>query len=157
MAFGLGFGIQDWLKETKESTSLSSSIFSSSKEKQALPLGAFSISLSVKDLPVSRKFYEDLGFKKLGGEMKSNYLIMKNGDALVGLFQGMFEGNMLTFNPGWDQNGKNTKKFVDVRKIQKQLDTKGYDVGRKIIAGYGPGSFTMNDPDGNLVLVEQHR
>lgn len=123
-----------------------------------LKLGAFSISLSVKDLKVSRDFYEKLGFKTFGGTMEQNYLIMKNGNALIGLFQGMFVGNMLTFNPGWDENAKNVKKFDDIRKIQKQLKDNGIKLDLETDeTGSGPGSVMLKDPDGNVILLDQHR
>ena len=122
-------------------------------------LGAFSISLSVKDLSASKQFYENLGFKAMGGDMKSNYLIMKNGNALIGLFQGMFKGNIITFNPGWDENAKNTATFVDVREIQKELKSKGIKLDTETDAKTpkGPASLMLTDPDGNSILVDQHR
>ena len=122
-------------------------------------LGAFSMSLSVKDLSASKQFYENLGFKAMGGDMKSNYLIMKNGNALVGLFQGMFKGNILTFNPGWDESAKNTATFVDVREIQKELKSKSIKLDTETDAKTpnGPASLTLTDPDGNAILVDQHR
>jgi len=124
-----------------------------------MELGAFSISLSVKDLSASKQFYENLGFKAMGGDMKSNYLIMKNGNALIGLFQGMFKGNILTFNPGWDENAKNTATFVDVREIQKELKSKNIKLDTETDAKTpkGPASLTLTDPDGNPILVDQHR
>lgn len=126
--------------------------------KKSLKLGAFSISLNVKDLKVSKEFYEKLGFTILGGTMENNYLIMKNGNALVGLFQGMFEGNILTFNPGWDENAKNISKFDDVRVIQKQLKENNIkltvEADEKTV---GPGFIMLNDPDGNVIYIDQHR
>jgi len=123
-----------------------------------LKLGAFSMSLSVKNLEVSKQFYEKLGFKVFGGGMEQNYLIMKNGNALIGLFQGMFEGNILTFNPGWDENAKNVKKYDDVRKIQKHLKENGIVLDLETDeSGSGPGSIMFKDPDGNLILLDQHR
>lgn len=123
-----------------------------------LKLGAFSMSLSVKDLKTSRAFYEKLGFSAFGGSEDKNYLIMKNGNALIGLFQGMFEGNILTFNPGWDENAKEVKDFNDVREIQQHLLDEGINAGEKIESGTsGPASFFVKDPDGNLILVDQHR
>ncbi len=123
-----------------------------------MKLGAFSISLSVKDLATSRVFYENLGFVKLGGDMDKHYLIMKNENSLIGLFQGMFENNILTFNPGWDENGKNIELFDDIRLIQKDIKTKGIDVGEEISKeSEGPASFMIEDPDGNVILVDQHR
>lgn len=123
-----------------------------------MKLGAFSISLSVKDLKTSREFYENLGFSVLGGGMEKNYLIMKNENSLIGLFQGMFEGNILTFNPGWDEEGKNIGSFDDIRKIQEELKAKGIDIENEIDTNTtGPASFTLTDPDGNLILIDQHR
>lgn len=123
-----------------------------------MKLGAFSISLDVKDLKASKAFYEKLGFKKLGGDLNMNYLIMKNDNALIGLFQNMFKGNILTFNPGWDENGKNTKQFLDIRNIQLELKNKGLDVGTLISnQTKGPAHFMMKDPDGNVILMDQHR
>jgi catechol 2,3-dioxygenase-like lactoylglutathione lyase family enzyme len=124
----------------------------------SMQLGAFSISLSVKDLQVSRAFYENLGFSVFAGNEAMNYLIMKNGDALVGLFQGMFEGHMLTFNPGWDQNAQPLPEFDDVRAIQRHLREKGIQpVQTADETTSGPASFVITDPDGNLILVDQHR
>lgn len=123
-----------------------------------MKLGAFSISLNVKNLETSKDFYENLGFDVFAGSMKQNYLIMKNGNALVGLFQGMFEGNILTFNPGWDENASNVETFDDVREIQRQLKEKG--IGLMTGADEktsGPASLMLTDPDGNVILVDQHR
>ncbi|WP_370539707.1 VOC family protein [Algoriphagus sp. Y33] len=121
-------------------------------------LGAFSISLSVKDLAASQEFYETLGFSDFAGDMKANYLIMKNGNALIGLFEGMFEGNMLTFNPGWDENAQEIKEFRDVRVIQNHLKSKNIEIMNEADeSSSGPASFLVKDPDGNLILVDQHR
>lgn len=123
-----------------------------------MKLGAFSISLSVKDLNVSKAFYEKLGFKVFAGGMEQKYLIMKNENALVGLFQGMFEGNILTFNPGWDENAANLETFDDVREIQKQLKAEGISINPEVDeTASGPAGFMVTDPDGNLVLIDQHR
>lgn len=123
-----------------------------------LKLGAFSISLSVKDLKVSREFYENLGFHVKGGSMEQNYLVMKNGNSLIGLFQGMFEGNMLTFNPGWDESGEETNPFDDVRAIEKQLKEKNTKLMTETEAGStGPAYIMFTDPDGNVILIDQHR
>jgi catechol 2,3-dioxygenase-like lactoylglutathione lyase family enzyme len=122
-----------------------------------MKLGAFSISLSVKNLEASKTFYENLGFTAFGGGMALNYLIMKNDNALVGLFQGMFTNNILTFNPGWDENATLQENFDDVREIQKQL--KGNDVKLDTEADEnttGPASIMLTDPDGNVVLIDQH-
>jgi catechol 2,3-dioxygenase-like lactoylglutathione lyase family enzyme len=126
--------------------------------EENLKLGAFSVSLSVKDLKVSKQFYENLGFTVFGGGMEQNYLIMKNENTLIGLFQGMFKGNILTFNPGWDENAKNMEKFDDVRVIQRHLKAKGIvltsEADEKTT---GPASLILTDPDGNLILLDQHR
>jgi len=122
-----------------------------------MSLGAFSVSLAVKDLAVSKEFYEKLGFSVFGGGMERNYLIMKNGNALVGLFQGMFENNILTFNPGWDENAQLVDGFKDVRAIQKDLKAQGVKFETEADeAASGPGSFVVLDPDGNAILVDQH-
>ena len=123
-----------------------------------MKLGAFSISLAVKDIAASRAFYEKLGFTVFGGQQAQNWLIMKNESTLVGLFQGMFENNMLTFNPGWDSNAAELSGFDDVREIQRQLKAQGLVIDNPADeAGNGPGSFIVTDPDGNPVLVDQHR
>jgi catechol 2,3-dioxygenase-like lactoylglutathione lyase family enzyme len=122
-----------------------------------MKLGAFSISLSVKDLKVSRAFYENLGFIKFAGDEERNYLIMKNDNALVGLFQGMFEGNILTFNPGWDENAKPVENFDDVREIQKNLKSAGIKLENEADeSSKGPASLVVLDPDGNMILIDQH-
>ena len=122
-----------------------------------MKIGAFSVSLSVKDLAVSRIFYENLGFSVFGGDMKMNYLIMKNGNALVGLFQGMFEGNILTFNPGWDESATKLESYDDVRVIQKHLMEKAIKLDSQVEEGTkGPASLTLTDPDGNIILIDQH-
>ena len=120
-------------------------------------LGAFSISLAVKDLATSKAFYENLGFTAFAGSMKVNYLIMKNGNALVGLFQGMFPNNILTFNPGWDENAHLVAGFDDVRKIQKDLKSKKVAITTETDeTKTGPGSVVLMDPDGNMILIDQH-
>lgn len=122
-----------------------------------MKLGAFSVSLSVKDINASKEFYENMGFTVLGGDLKKNYLIMKNENTLIGLFQGMFEGNILTFNPGWDERGKEIAEFDDVRKIQQHLKSKGIKLTSETDKGSGPASIMFADPDGNVILVDQHR
>lgn len=123
-----------------------------------MKLGAPSISLSVKDLNTSKLFYEKLGFSVLAGSMEQNYLIMKNESSLIGLFQGMFDGNILTFNPGWDVNGKNIDSFDDVRKIQEHLKSEGVQLDSEAdINSSGPASIMLKDPDGNIILIDQHR
>ncbi len=123
-----------------------------------MKLGAFSISLSVKDLDRSREFYETMGFKVFAGSTEKNYLIMKNENALIGLFQGMFEGNILTFNPGWDENAQNLEEFTDVREIQKHLKNHDHSLISEADENTtGPGSLMLTDPDGNMILIDQHR
>lgn len=120
-------------------------------------LGAFSASLSVKDLTASRKFYEALGFTVYAGEADKGYHIMKNGNALIGIFQGMFEGNILTFNPGWDENAQPLEEFADVREIQAELQAKGIELTATVEGVKpGPGRVMLKDPDGNVVLLDQH-
>lgn len=122
-----------------------------------MKLGAFSVSLSVKDIQASKLFYEKLGFSVFAGELDKNYLIMKNGNALIGLFQGMFEDNILTFNPGWDENANALNEFNDVREIQKSLKDKGIKLETQVSENTsGPASFVVLDPDGNAILVDQH-
>ncbi len=123
-----------------------------------MKLGAFSISLAVKDIKASKTFYEALGFSVFAGDIVMNYLIMKNENALIGLFQGMFEGNILTFNPGWDENGKNIDSFDDVRVIQQRLKDKGIQLESEVKENTsGPGNFIVKDPDGNTIYFDQHR
>mgnify|MGYP003604230604 CR=1 FL=1 len=153
ISFGIGFYINSiFAKQNKIVTTSISNIESNMK------LGAFSVSLNVKNLEVSKEFYENLGFKVFAGSMNQNYLIMKNENTLIGIFQGMFEGNMLTFNPGWDENAKNIEKFDDVRKIQQHLK----NTGNKLLSEAdektsGPASILLIDPDGNTILIDQHR
>ena len=123
-----------------------------------MDLGAFSISLAVKDLATSRKFYERLGFAVIGGDAEQNWLILRNGDHVLGLFQGMFEENILTFNPGWDQSGNNLDNFTDVREIQRELKKQGIALGSEADESTsGPASVMLADPDGNQILIDQHR
>lgn len=123
-----------------------------------MKLGAFSVSLSVKDIYKSKSFYENLGFQVLGGDITQNWLIMKNENCIIGLFQGMFEKNILTFNPGWNENGENLNSFTDIREIQRQLKAKGIKIlSEADETSEGPASFTIEDPDGNPILIDQHR
>lgn len=123
-----------------------------------MSIGAFSISLTVKDINVSKEFYEKLGFSIFGGDINHNWLIMKNDDCIIGLFQGMFEKNMLTFNPGWNSNAEEVNPFKDVRVLQDELRAKGISfVQEADITSSGPGHFIIVDPDGNPILVDQHR
>src|SRR6266436_143867 len=122
-----------------------------------MELGNFSISLAVKDLEASRQFYEKFGFKTFGGNASQNWLILKNGDRIIGLFQGMFEKNILTFNPGWDSNAQKLAIFTDVRELQRQLKAQGVQMTTETDESTtGPGSFIALDPDGNPILVDQH-
>ncbi|MEM8917351.1 MAG: VOC family protein [Pseudomonadota bacterium] len=122
-----------------------------------MQIGTFSLSLSVKDLKTSRDFYEKLGFTKFHGDETQNWLIMKNGDTVIGLFQGMFPKNMLTFNPGWDSNAQTLESFTDVRDIQKQLKDAGVTFDQEADPdSKGPASFVITDPDGNPILFDQH-
>ncbi len=122
-----------------------------------MQLGNFSISLAVKDIEASKVFYEKLGFKVFGGDQSQNWLIMKNGDTNIGLFQGMFENNILTFNPGWDSGAQAINDFTDVRELQRQLKANGVQVLSEADENTaGPASFMIADPDGNTILVDQH-
>lgn len=122
-----------------------------------MKLGAFSISLAVKDIQASKDFYEKLGFKPFGGDISQNWLILKNGDHVIGLFQGMFEKNMLTFNPGWDQDTQKLDNFTDVREIQRQLKARGVEFASEADESTtGPASLVVVDPDGNPILFDQH-
>lgn len=122
-----------------------------------MKLGAFSVSLNVKDIKKSKQFYENLGFTVFAGDIDNNYLIMKNGNSLIGLFQGMFENNILTFNPGWDENANKIDSFEDVRDIQKHLKNKGIKIETEADENTsGPASIVLIDPDGNSILIDQH-
>ncbi len=127
------------------------------KEENNMDLGAFSISLSVKDINASKAFYEKLGFKEFGGNILQNWLILKNGHHVIGLFQGMFEQNTLTFNPGWVQETNPINNFMDVREIQNKLEATGIKVQCKLDEKTkGPASIMVMDPDGNPILIDQH-
>ncbi len=129
-----------------------------SMKEDNMKLGAFSVSLSVKDLSKSKVFYETLGFEATAGSLEQNYLIMKNENSLIGLFQGMFEGNILTFNPGWDQSAKEIAQFDDVREIQKHLKSNNIELDSEVDESTtGPASFILKDPDGNVIMLDQHR
>ena len=122
-----------------------------------MKLGAFSVSLNVKDIKASKQFYETLGFKQFAGDIEKNYLIMKNGNAQVGLFQGMFEKNILTFNPGWDESANKVESFDDVRDIQKDLKDNNIKLESEVDENTsGSASMVMYDPDGNTILIDQH-
>ena len=123
-----------------------------------MDLGAFSVSLAVKDLSASKEFYENLGFEAFGGDQSQNWLIMKSGSHVIGLFQGMFENNIMTFNPGWDQGGNETASYTDIREMQRELKAKGVSLGDEIDESTsGPASLMLSDPDGNQILIDQHR
>lgn len=123
-----------------------------------MELGAFSLSLAVKDLAASKDFYEKLGFDAIGGNPEQNWLILKNGDHVIGLFQGMFESNILTFNPGWDQSGGELDSFTDVRELQRELKDRGITLGSEADdSTSGPASIMLADPDGNQIMIDQHR
>ncbi|RKE98626.1 VOC family protein [Ichthyenterobacterium magnum] len=122
-----------------------------------MKLGAFSLSLNVKDIQISKTFYETLGFSVFAGNIEHNYLIMKNGDTIIGLFQGMFEQNILTFNPGWDQNANTLDTYDDVRNIQKHLKSNSVKLEKETDrSDSGPASIVFLDPDGNTILIDQH-
>ena len=122
-----------------------------------MELGAFSISLAVKDIHASKAFYEKLGFESFGGDISQNWLILKNREHVIGLFQGMFEKNMLTFNPGWDQDAQNLDAFTDVRELQRQLKAKGVELTAEADeTTQGPAHIMLTDPDGNPILIDQH-
>ena len=121
-------------------------------------IGAFSLSLTVKNIHASKAFYEKLGFSTFGGDIDQNWLIMKSEDCIIGLFEGMFEKNMLTFNPGWNSNAEEVNRFKDVRQLQEELREKGIAfVSEADPESEGPASFIIEDPDGNPILVDQHR
>ncbi|MFJ7726724.1 VOC family protein [Neobacillus sp. NPDC097160] len=121
-------------------------------------LGAFSISLNVKDINKSKSFYENLGFQIFGGNIEQNWLIMKNESCVIGIFQGMFEKNILTFNPGWNENAENLESFTDIRELQKQLKAKGIKLlSEADESSEGPAHLIIEDPDGNSILLDQHR
>ena len=122
-----------------------------------MELGAFSISLAVKNIEASREFYEKFGFSVFAGDASQNWLILKNGAHVIGLFQGMFEKNILTFNPGWDSNAQRLSSFTDVRDLQRQLKAQGVHLQQQANESTtGPASFVVEDPDGNPILVDQH-
>ena len=122
-----------------------------------MQLGAFSISLAVKDIHASKAFYEKLGFNPMGGEIEQNWLILKNDKTVIGLFQGMFEENILTFNPGWDQDAQPLEAYTDVRELQRQLKAQGVTFASEADESTtGPASFVVVDPDGNAILLDQH-
>lgn len=123
-----------------------------------MDLGAFSVSLTVKDLAASRAFYEKLGFVAFGGDPDQNWSMLRNGTTVIGLFQGMFERNLLTFNPGWDADAKEVDPFTDVRELQRRLEAQGVPIAtRADPTTSGPAHVVVVDPDGNPILIDQHR
>lgn len=120
-------------------------------------LGNFSISLAVKDIQTSKEFYEKLGFEVLDGKQEEGWLILKNGETNIGLFQGMFENNLLTFNPGWNSDGKNADTFTDIREIEKSFKDAGIEIDEGTKSESGPAYISLKDPDGNAILIDQHR
>jgi len=125
--------------------------------EQVTPLGAFSVSLAVKDLSASRDFYQKLGFAAVGGEAEQGWLILRSGATTIGLFAGMFERNILTFNPGWDESAEPLDEYVDIRELQRRLGAQGVEFeSRADESTTGPASFIVVDPDGNPILVDQH-
>jgi len=126
-------------------------------QNEAMRLGVFSISLAVKDIKASKAFYEKLDFKEVGGKLEQNWLILQNGTTTIGLFQGMFEKNILTFNPGWTTDQETLEEFQDVRELQRMLKQRGLTLSTEADeSSKGPASFTLVDPDGNPILVDQH-
>jgi predicted lactoylglutathione lyase len=156
-AFILGFFSHTFIKNKAANNNKSSTIKTSKEKDKHIKLGAFSVSLNVKDINTSKVFYENLGFTNFAGDQKS-YIIMKNENALIGLFQGMFQGNILTFNPGWDENAVNTDQFDDVRAIQQHLKSKNIKLTAETNEQTsGPASIMLSDPDENVILIDQHR
>ena len=122
-----------------------------------MKLGAFSLSLAVSNIEASKVFYQKLGFEVIGGDQKQHWLILRNEEHTIGLFQGMFEGNIMTFNPGWDKNCKTLESFTDIRELLKEFEAQGVDIIKQSISGEsGPSSFSIQDPDGNAILIDQH-
>jgi len=120
-------------------------------------IGAFSLSLTVQDIEKSKEFYEKIGFEVFHGVMEQKWLIMKNGDCTIGLFEGMFEKNILTFNPGWNHDASEYDPFVDVRTLQEEWQAKGIEFDSTVESDAGPGNFIIRDPDGNPIMIDQHR
>jgi predicted enzyme related to lactoylglutathione lyase len=122
-----------------------------------MKLGAFSVSLAVSNVEASKVFYQKVGFEVIGGDQTQHWLILRNGEHTIGLFQGMFEGNIMTFNPGWDKNCKTLESFTDIRELLKEFEAQGVDIIQQSISGEsGPSSFSIKDPDGNAILIDQH-
>jgi len=122
-----------------------------------MDLGSFSVSLSVKNLQASMSFYAKLGFEQVGGNSQENWVVLRNREQVIGLFQDMFKDNILTFNPGWDQSGNELESFTDVREIQQRLKSEGIALSAEVDSDAGPASVMLSDPDGNQILIDQHR
>jgi catechol 2,3-dioxygenase-like lactoylglutathione lyase family enzyme len=138
-------------------TPVESDWIGTTRQERTMNLGTFSVSLAVKDIETSRTFYERLGFEPFGGDITQNWLMLRNGDTVIGLFQGMFEGNLLTFNPGWDNNAQALTEYTDVRELQRQLKEQGVSLATEADeVTTGPAHFVVMDPDGNTILVDQH-
>lgn len=138
-------------------TASANSAWQSNKKEKPLQLGNFSVSLAVKDLKASKEFYEKLDFKQVGGDAKQNWIVLQNGTTTIGLFQGMFKKNIMTFNPGWDKDKKTLKKFQDVRELQSVLKKRGLTPATPADEkSNGPANFVLVDPDGNPILFDQH-
>lgn len=132
--------------------------YTQAKETPTMQLGNFSVSLAVKDIRAAKSFYEKLDFKEVGGKLEDNWLVLRNGDTKIGLFQGMFENNILTFNPGWNSDRETLEDFQDVRELQQTLKSRGITVNAPEAdeTTRGPAFFTITDPDGNTLLIDQH-
>lgn len=151
LAFALGAGLTSAVPQDESTQD------AKPKEAPAMQLGNFSVSLAVKDIKASKAFYENLGFGQVHGILEQNWVVMQNGTTTIGLFQGMFEKNILTFNPGWDHDKNTLKEFQDVRELQAALKEKGVAFATEAdAASTGPASFVIVDPDGNSILVDQH-
>ncbi len=157
-SFCFGFVFKTMITKQADNITIKQAGVNINLKRENMKLGAFSVSLSVKDINTSKEFYEKLGFTIFAGDKEKNYLIMKNGNALIGLFHGMFENNIITFNPGWDESANNIETFDDVREIQRQLKINGIKIENEANEdASGPASFIVNDPDGNTILIDQHR
>jgi len=160
VTFSAGFFFQTIITKQpdKNTDIIHTDNYHKTKKEKTLKLGAFSVSLNVEDIKASRRFYENLGFRVFGGEVRKNYLILKNENSLIGLFHGMFENNILTFNPGWDESAHNMEEFDDVRKIQRELKNKSIRLTAEADEHTtGPAYIMLTDPDGNTILIDQHR
>lgn len=154
---GVGVLKNLWLASCLGLFATAAAAVDSREENRTMELGAFSISLAVKDIQASKSFYEKLDFREVGGDIAQNWLILRNGTTTIGLFQGMFENNIMTFNPGWDAHQAELESFDDVRTIQETLKARGLSLQSEAAQGEtGPASIVLTDPDGNTILVDQH-